>query len=506
MKFSRIVPIGLLLAGAAAAQLAPPPPPAPVAAPAAPTPAPDAKPMLAPAAAPLAPLPPLPPDVYVDIDPVIAGDIRVALNLDMQEKVEMARDKVEAMRDKLADMRIDMPLFAQVAPPAPPASPKPMAFPAGVKIRTMNDDRAYEAGQRALEGRRYSEALEYFNEVATRGKDRADGALYWKAYTLLKLGRADEARAAIAELRRTYASSRWLDDAKALEVEAGKPVTPESESDEELKLIALNGLMQSDPDRALPLLDTLLKSAQPPRIKRNALFVLAQSNSPKAQQTLEQVARGQGNPDLQVQAVRYLGERRRNGASSPVLAEIYGSSNDVNVKRAVLTAFESARDKDRLLQIAKTERDPDLRLLAIRLLGSIQGAQADVWGLYNAETNADVKQRILETIPASGNQDKMLEIAKAERDPKLRRFAVQTLSSPRAAGTGDALATMYASEQDPNVKRAIVDALGSQRNVKAMVQVARSEKDPRMQQHIVERLAGMKSPEATEYLMEIIKK
>ena len=34
----------------------------------------------------------------------------------------------------------------------------------------MPDDRAYEAGQRALEGHRYSEALEYFNQVAPRAR------------------------------------------------------------------------------------------------------------------------------------------------------------------------------------------------------------------------------------------------------------------------------------------------------------------------------------------------
>ena len=65
--------------------------------------------------------------------------------------------------------------------------------------------------------------------------------------------------AAIAELRKSYAGSRWLDDAKALEVEvkqaAGQKVSPESESDEDLKLMAINGLMQSDSERAIPLLE-----------------------------------------------------------------------------------------------------------------------------------------------------------------------------------------------------------------------------------------------------------
>ena len=89
---------------------------------------------------------------------------------------------------------------------------------------------------------------------------------------------------------------------------------------------------------------------------------------------------------------------------------------------------------------------------------------------------------------------------------KLRRFAIQNLASQRSASTGEALASIYATEQDPQVKRAIIDALGAQKNVKAMVQIARSEKDSRMQQQILERLVSMKSPEANDYLMEIIKK
>ena len=39
-----------------------------------------------------------------------------------------------------------------------------------------------------------------------------------------------------------------------------------------------------------------------------------------------------------------------------------------------------------------------------------------------------------------------------------------------------------------------------------MIQIARSEKDPKMRQRIVERLVNMKSPEATDYLLEILNK
>jgi hypothetical protein len=511
----------LLLAGAAAAQPAPPPPPPAPDVYAAPRPARAPRPVLAgdmaplppqaptpmgaprPALAPMAPLPPMPP-MAMDQDRLFElqekafemqerafemQDMKLNFNIDHKFNFD---HQIAAVNDSLSHLKFNMP-FAYA-----PQS-------AAARAR-MSDDNAYNSGQRALEGRRYTEALEYFNQVAARGGNRADGALYWKAYSLIKLSRADEARATIAELRKSHPSSRWLDDAKALEVEAGKPVTPESESDEELKLIALNGLMQSDPDRAFPLLESLLKSAQPPRIRRQAVYVLAQSNAPKAQQLLEQVARGQGNPDLQLSAIRYLGEKRRQGGSNPVLAEIYGSSNDHNVKRTILSAFESARDKDRLIQIAKSEQDRDLRLHAIRMLGSIQGTQADMWALFQAESTPEGKQMILESIPSAGNMDKMVEVAKTEKDAKLRRFAINHLSNTRAATTGDALVQIYTAEQDQEVKRSIVHALASQKNVKQLIQIARSEKDLRMQQRILEQLVNMKSPEASEYLMEIIKK
>jgi len=95
---------------------------------------------------------------------------------------------------------------------------------------------------------------------------------------------------------------------------------------------------------------------------------------------------------------------------------------------------------------------------------------------------------------------------KTEKTPELRADAVRRLSSIRSANTADALAGTYGGEQDKNVKRAIIDSLYSQNNVKAMVVCARSEKDPEMVRFIVSRIASMKSPEAVDYLMEILKK
>jgi hypothetical protein len=515
------IAVAAVLAGAQTPPT-PPTPPTPAVAPMAPME--PIAPM-----APMAPMPPMPRldlDVNVNLDQNFAGiDM-----LDLQDKVTMARENAELMRDNVNRMKLDLQnnirtninldvqeniqhalnlAFDQAAPKAL-AFPQPPGPAQGWKMPTrgMSEDRLYTAGQAALDGRRWDQALEYFTQAATHNGPRADGALYWKAYALGKLGRRDEGIAAIAELRKSYATSRWLDDAKALELElkqaSGQSVSPESESDDEIKLMAINGLMQADPERAMPLLEKQLKESASPRVKRNALFVLAQSNSPKAQALIEQIARGGANPDLQLKAISYMTERRRTN-NAQILGEIYASTNDISVKKAILMAWVSGREKDRLLQAAKTEKSPELRDIVYNYLGNIPG-NPELWQLYGAETDPEAKRHLLRFMYNNTNSDKLLDVVRTEKDANVRADALRVLGSqPNAAVSGDALVAIYGSASDEKMKQSIVETLGAHQNGKALVLIARSEKDPKMKLRIVERLSRMKSKEAADYLAEILK-
>jgi len=383
----------------------------------------------------------------------------------------------------------------------------PMFLAQGRGRDGRNEEAYYERGQRALERRRWDEAVEHFSEVISRGGGRAEGALYWKAYALHKLGRRDEALASLAELRKSHANSRWGDDAKALEVEirqaAGRPVTPESEGDEELKLIALNGLVQSDAERAVPLIEKLLKGSQSPKLKERALFVLAQSGSPKARAMLADIAKGGSNPDLQVKALHYLGVNS-SAENRQLLGEIYAASNDAGVKRAILRSFMASGDRDRLLQAARNEKTPELRVEAIRYLGA-RGAHDELWQIYQSEQSSEIKEAILRSMHSSGNTERLLHIARSETDPKLRRQAIQSLEG-MGHRSGDALVSLYASEADHENRKHILNALAGQDNAKALIEIARKETNPELRRNIVQRLSHMRSKEATDYLMELLNK
>ncbi len=229
----------------------------------------------------------------------------------------------------------------------------------------------YETGMRQLDERKYEDAIQRFDRVVAAKSDRADGALYWKAYSLNRLGKRDDALATIAQLRRDYTKSRWLDDAQALEVEvrqnSGKPVSPEAESNEELKLIAINGLLNADPDRAVPLLETILKGTAPPRIKDRALFVLAQSRSPRAQQVLADYAKGTANPDMQKRAMQYIG-MVRSPEHDQLLSTIYAGTTNPEVKRSVVQGFFMSNSAAKLVELARSERDPAIKRFIVQQL------------------------------------------------------------------------------------------------------------------------------------------
>jgi tetratricopeptide (TPR) repeat protein len=363
----------------------------------------------------------------------------------------------------------------------------------------------YEQGQSALDAGRWDRALSSFDRVIEMKGTKADAALYWKAYAENKLGQRAEALTTLASLGRDYPKSRYLSDAKALEVEVkanSGQVDPKAESDEELKLYAINSLQNSD--EAIPVLQKLLHGTSSPRVKSRALFVLAQSSSPAAREVLIGIAKGGSNPDLQMKAVQYLGVHggKENRAA---LADVYASSSDVDLKKRILNAFMIAGDKERLLQAAQSEQNMELRAAAVQQLG-VMGASDELWALYQKESSVDVKKSIIRAMFVGGNVTRLTDIAKTDTNPELRLLAVRNLGVMGSKRSADTLAEIYAADKDPDVKKAVINGLFVGGNAEQLVALARKEQDPAMKKEMVAKLSNMRSKAATDYLLEILNK
>jgi len=80
-------------------------------------------------------------------------------------------------------------------------------------------DSQYSQARSRIDNNQYDRALEPLDRVISAKGERADAAMYWKAYSLMKLARRDEALSTLGQLTKQFPSSPWVKDARALEVE-----------------------------------------------------------------------------------------------------------------------------------------------------------------------------------------------------------------------------------------------------------------------------------------------
>jgi HEAT repeat protein len=377
--------------------------------------------------------------------------------------------------------------------------------PQGATDKAGQEEAAYTAAQDALNQEEYSHAVSGFDSVINMRGRKADAAMYWKAYALNKEGDKARALTTIAELRKGYPQSKYVRDAGALEVEIkGASVNPSDLGDEEVKLMALNALMNSDPEKAVPLLDKIIRGNYSLKLKDKALFVLSQSNSDKAQQILLGLAKANNDPDLQKRAIRYIG-MNGNSRNRGILKEIYTSSTDPSVKKAVFQGWLMSGDKDDVLAVAQQERSPELRKEAIRYLG-MMGGHAELRQLYKQTTDADSKEELIKAMGIGGDVEGIADIARTETNPEVRLSAIKNLGIFGGHQASDMLLTIYNSHNDVETKKAVINALFLNGAGKQMVAMARKETNPELKKALVQKMSLMSSPEITEYMMEILNK
>lgn len=375
--------------------------------------------------------------------------------------------------------------------------------PQAANQANSREDELYSKGTQDLNDGKYDDAIGKFDQIVSMHGRRADGALYWKAYALNKSSRKPEALTTIAQLRKEYPQSKWLHDAGALEIDArGGKVNPSEEQDEDLKIYAVDGLLQSDPDKAFPIIEKILQGNGSLKLKERALFVLSQNNSDKAQQLLLSVAKGSSQPELQKRAIRDLGiSGTRNVA---LLQQIYTSSSDPEVKSSVLNAFLTAGAKENVLAVVRQEKSPELRRKAIHTLGAM-GARNEIRQFYKEATDTQTKTDLLQAMMINGDSEAIIEATKNETNPEARRKAIEMLGVIGDTDAIAALVSIYNTQTDLESRKHALRGLFIHQDSKDLIALARKETNPEMKKEIVRYLSLIHSPDATEYMMEILK-
>jgi hypothetical protein len=265
-------------------------------------------------------------------------------------------------------------------------------FPSTAPVVVVVDDDPYTVGTRAMDEHRWPDAVSAFDKVISEKGERVDAAFYWKAYSLNKLGKTPLAIATCEQLRAQFAGSTWNKDCAAISVDVQVDAKAMADdkvkvkmdkihpyvkapfvvygeggdggvargSDEDLKMLALNSLLNKDPATALPLLRGILSGNQPPSVKKHALFVLAQSKSPEAESILHDAALGKLDPQLQGDAIRAMAVFQGKRAND-TLAEVYRTTTDPKIKKSIISAMFITRDAPHMVEMARNEKDLELK-------------------------------------------------------------------------------------------------------------------------------------------------
>ncbi len=109
----------------------------------------------------------------------------------------------------------------------------------------------------------------------------------------------------------------------------------------------------------------------------------------------------------------------------------------------------TAGDRERLFALAQGETDASLRGEAVRQLGMMH-ASSELAQLYQRETAIEVKA-ILQGIFVGGDADRLIELAKAEKDPALRKAAIRNLGLMKRPDTAEALIAIYGADTAADV-------------------------------------------------------
>ena len=448
-----------------------------------------------------------------------------------------------------------------------------MAAQSQVLLTQDSVDALYRAARRALNSGQYREAVEMFSRLRRQHARSAYAASahYWEAFARYRTNLTNELEAAVRVLRvleREYPDARDLHEAKLLAIRirgelasrgdavaaedvaraavpppprvlqpaspsrtVAPPAAPQAvppvadaraprrvqEEETDIRVAALNALMQMDADLAIPILRQVLekRDSASVELRRKALFLVSQKRSEETADILLDVARTDPDDEVREQAVFWLSQVRGDRAVAALDSILLGSEHRGVQEKAIfaLSQHRSERAGAALRAFAQRSDVPeDLKEKAIFWLGQHRSSenQAFLRELYPTLQSRDLKERVI--LALSQNRDRengdwLMDVALDETEPiELRKKALFWAGQSRRVDVSG-LSRMYDGMQDREMREQIIFVLAQRKEPEAIDQlmhIAENDSDPQLQNKAVFWLGQSKDPRVAEFLLRLI--
>lgn len=362
----------------------------------------------------------------------------------------------------------------------------------------------------------YREAL----DVLTRYRS-AYGAAYTSdaemLYTriqgmLARLGDADAAAAVAA--RASQIEGQGIRGARIQDGVRVSGARSQSE-DDDVRMQALNALMQMDAENAMPILRDVLANRDPDRanLRRRAVFLVAQKRADGREDILLDAARSDPDLEVRVEAVYWLSQVRTDRAVDALDSIIRFATEEPLQERAIfaLSQHRSQRASEILRDYARrVDVSLALRAQAIQWMGQKRSGGPFLRELYAELDEGSLKERVLFALSQSrdeGSSEFLMDIALDEGESLfLRKRALFWAGQRRTLA--NRLYELYDQMTDREMKDQLIAAYGQRRRdsvaVDVLIGIAQTEPDTELRNRAIFWLGQTRHPRAAAFLRELI--
>ena len=438
-------------------------------------------------------------------------------------------------------------------------------------------DSLYRAARQALNQNQYDRAAELFRSIRDRypRSTYVPNTYYWEAFALYRAGSDDNLRAARTALRAQadrYPKATTSRDARVLlrrvqgelarrgDSDAAEDINREAETaapaiaptpgtppiamapvgpttviaapsgrrggrsgscdddDDDMRIAALNAVLQMDPDRAVPLLKSVLarRDAGSTCLRRKAVFLVSQKRTDETARILLDIVRNDPDQEVREQAVFWLSQVPGDETVAALDSILRDPKTPPEIQEKAIFALSqhrSARAAAILRDFAaRRDANIDLREKAIFWIGQSRSPDNAQFlkDLYAKVENDDLKDKIIFSLSQMGGADNyrwLMDIALNQKeDIEIRKKALFWAGQGRNVDVAD-LVKLYDSMSDREMREQLIFVYSQRREDAALdklFQIGKNDPDRELRKKAIFWIGQSRSPRAAQYLQDLI--
>ncbi len=404
-------------------------------------------------------------------------------------------------------------------------------------------DSIYRLARQELNRGNYRRAGQLFRQLRTQHENSqyTPDTYYWEAFALYRTGDIENLREGIrlldAQARRySGAETRRSGDAEELRVQidgalaqrgdaqAAESVTERARGqggcpreEDDVRVMALNALLNMDAERAVPILESVLerRDACSVELRRKAVWLISQKRSDNARGILLDVVRNDPDKEVREQAVFWLSQVRGDETVAALNSILMESTDEDIQEKAIfaLSNHRNARAGEILRRYAERSDAPEnLREKAIFWLGQRRGGEDQQFlrDLYGRVESEGVKEKIIFAVSQHRSEAAGQWLLDIALDPNesvdLRKSALFWAGQKRTIPVAD-LGRLYDTMNEREMQEQVIFVLSQRKEpeaVDALMDIARNEQDTDLQKKAIFWLGQSKDPRVAQFLLDLI--